>query len=220
MPLVQIKCSLCNKKFWRLSKYAKRKYKNKFCSVLCRNKWICLKRKEASITEFTCIHCKKVVKIPKWVKYSHAKLRKYCSVECRHLHNTDTIICALCNKKQIRPKCTIRKGRNHFCCKAHRYKFRNLSTNSQGPDSQGYIWVRINGGPRQMQHRIIMEKKLKRPLRNDEKIHHKNGQKKDNRLENLELWSTGHPSGQRVIDKIKWAKEFLKLYGFTIKETV
>ena len=32
---------------------------------------------------------------------------------------------------------------------------------------------------------------------------------------NLELWNTLQPSGQRVEDKIKFAKEILKLYENT-----
>lgn len=36
----------------------------------------------------------------------------------------------------------------------------------------------------------------------------------DNRIENLELWTTQQPSGQRVEDKINWAINFLKEYGY------
>ena len=32
-------------------------------------------------------------------------------------------------------------------------------------------------------------------------------------VENLELWSKSQPHGQRVSDKIVWAKEILALYG-------
>lgn len=38
----------------------------------------------------------------------------------------------------------------------------------------------------------------------------------DNRIENLELWSTSHPAGQRVSDKIEWCIEFLTDYGYNI----
>lgn len=62
-------------------------------------------------------------------------------------------------------------------------------------------------------HRILMEKSLGRELLRHETVHHLNGQRKDNRLENLELWSSWQPAGQRVSDKIAWAKELLKFYG-------
>lgn len=46
----------------------------------------------------------------------------------------------------------------------------------------------------------------------NEQVHHKNGDRSDNRLKNLELWTTSQPAGQRVKDKLKWAKEFIKIY--------
>lgn len=63
------------------------------------------------------------------------------------------------------------------------------------------------------EHRLVMAQMLGRALRADESVHHKNGDRLDNRRANLELWSRWQPSGQRVTDKIDWAIAMLERYA-------
>jgi len=64
-----------------------------------------------------------------------------------------------------------------------------------------------------LEHRYVIEQKLGRYLLPGENVHHIDGNKLNNAPENLELWVTRQPQGQRIEDAVAWAREILQRYG-------
>ena len=118
-------------------------------------------------------------------------------------------------------KC-IRSVNSKSYCVKHYNAFKRygnpLIDNSPSLSSKHYVKLfrpghgNANQAGYVLEHRYVMANSLGRPLYGDENVHHLNGDRHDNRLENLELWSSAQPAGQRVQDKLDWALVILRRY--------
>jgi hypothetical protein len=126
---------------------------------------------------------------------------------------SQTFVCSRCKQPlpwgsfpRINKGGGTRRGHRCFDCKRKLGRYINPG---------GYVVLYEPGKkqPGRLEHRLVVENAIGRPLLRTENVHHKNGNRQDNRLENLELWSKSQPAGQRVEDKVAWALEILSLYA-------
>lgn len=109
------------------------------------------------------------------------------------------------------PECEMPARRALRCSKHFQLRDSRWKDNHYGYRCRRYV---VNGKTEVVyEHRLVMERTLGRKLLPGENVHHLNGVKDDNRPENLELWSTVQPRGQRVEDLVEWATELLTIHA-------
>jgi len=135
----------------------------------------------------------------------NGNIKRYCTRDCkerakRERHEIRRSVIATC------PMCGTTfqaKSRGKYlqvhCSRSCAYtKSPELGRSTS---EHGYVFV-LSDGVWQGEHRVIMADHLGRDLAAGEFVHHRNGDRADNRLENLELWQRPHPGGQRREDLI------------------
>jgi hypothetical protein len=162
---------------------------SRFCSHLCRGVWSSRQAAElrAARPESTCDHCGEAFRAP----HTGTRIRRTCSKACRY-----ALVAAMHRASGTRPPPATPEqrqaarerfsGPNHPCWVGGKYTtdrgyvYTRPAVDFPFPemvDRRGYI----------REHRMVMAMHLGRALERREVIHHVNGSRADNRLENLRL---------------------------------
>jgi hypothetical protein len=178
------------------------------CGRLIRVKWFHYSRRR--VPQFIRGHWRrgKETAAAKWIRENRGK--HFCQCGCNgaipiQLHHHVRGVPRFLNHHAIR---VISPTRGQCGPASRSYK------GGRNKTPTGYINILVGSeGGRPiyaLEHRLVMEKALGRKLRKGESVHHKNGQRDDNRLSNLELWRSNHPGGQRVQDTLSFAVSVIR----------
>lgn len=183
----QRRCKRCGKTYLPCHGHKSQKY----CSLECANA-LAVENSKSNDRVLKCDGCGDLFVRNLTEREMSKGKGRFCSKDCHNTSIAKQGDCPVCGKPL--------KGHSgdRYCSR----KCFGISKRAENGhiNPQGYVMQTVETGRRVNQHRYVMEQMLGRRLHDFEKVHHKNGERADNRPENLELWCIGHPSGQRVHD--------------------
>lgn len=201
--MIEQKCEYCGKEF-KTYKSNNRKY----CSKKCSAKKMWKKREKAKKVEIICLYCGKKFQLNASETRVKLKIVHYCSSKCRDNARKKGIIkkCINCGKE-------FYTTRNECCSKKCVYEYKKKNYKHKIYLENGYE-VRYIGGYNKKgnvkNHRYIMERYLGRKLNENEIIHHKDGNKLNNDINNLEVMTRSEHS---KLHRLKELNDGKKLFG-------
>lgn len=197
---VEFNCKTCGESFGIkpgfLAQYRK---KHAHDPMYCSRKCTGIGRRQDTAAEqvFSCLECGREVPRRRYERSTgHTKYysqQKFCSYECKSANQRTAALA------RFNTALATGEGFNRH---EKRGGYMVISVPSGVTGKKQWIF----------EHRFVMSQHIGRDLFPEETVHHINGDRKDNRIENLELFSSRHGPGQRVIDKIAFAVEMIQRY--------
>ena len=201
--MIQRKCKKCGKDF-NVYPSSKQIFCSRECAII--ENWT--KRERARKVSVVCLNCKKEFEVnASDIRVKRGEI-KYCSTKCRDegLKRGKEIPCKQCGK-------LFYSTRREFCSRECVYLYRSSNSIHKIYQENGYLVKFQNGYNKKGNvklHRAIMEEALGRRLKPNEIVHHKDGNKQNNDISNLEVMERRDHSRLHRLKELESGK---KLFG-------
>lgn len=201
--MIEKKCELCGKPFMTYPSIHRR-----FCSRKCATTKNWENRERADMVKLVCRYCHKEFELPaSETRVKEGKVH-YCSMECRDnaRRSGKNVKCLQCGKD-------FYSTRIKFCSRECACEYKKAHYQHKEYMENGYVVRYQNGYNKKGNvkvHRAVMEAHIGRRLSEDEIVHHIDGDKTNNSIDNLVIMSRSEHSSLHRRQELKEGKKLFQ----------